>query len=40
MARHYGIPYMVSKQKLVDKIVPFILKRLYSYENIYWNGVE
>lgn len=27
MARHYGIPYMGSKQKLVDKIVPFILKR-------------
>ena len=27
MARHYGIPYKGSKQKLVDKIVPFILKR-------------
>lgn len=27
MARHYGIPYMGSKQKLVDKIVPFILAR-------------
>lgn len=27
MARHYGIPYMGSKQKLVDKIVPFIMKR-------------
>lgn len=27
MARHYGIPYMGSKQKLVDKIIPFILKR-------------
>jgi len=27
MARHYGIPYMGSKQKLVDKIVPYILKR-------------
>lgn len=27
MARHYGIPYMGSKQKLVDKIVPFMLKR-------------
>lgn len=27
MARHYGIPYMGSKQKLVDKIVPFILNR-------------
>ncbi len=27
MARHYGIPYMGSKQKLVDNIVPFILNR-------------
>lgn len=27
MARHYGIPYMGSKQKLVDKLIPFILKR-------------
>lgn len=27
MARFYGIPYMGSKQKLVDKVVPFILKR-------------
>lgn len=27
MARHYGMPYMGSKQKLVDGIVPFILKR-------------
>ena len=27
MARHYGIPYMGSKQKLVNKIIPFILKR-------------
>lgn len=27
MARHYGIPYMGSKQKLVDKLVPFILDR-------------
>ena len=27
MARHYGIPYMGSKQKLVDKIVPFIIAR-------------
>jgi hypothetical protein len=27
MARHYGIPYMGSKQKLVDKIIPFIMKR-------------
>jgi hypothetical protein len=27
VARHYGMPYMGSKQKLVDKLVPFILKR-------------
>lgn len=27
MARNYGIPYMGSKQKLVDKLVPFILNR-------------
>ena len=27
MARHYGIPYMGSKQKLVDKIVPYIVSR-------------
>jgi site-specific DNA-adenine methylase len=27
MARHYGIPYMGSKQKLVDKIIPFIINR-------------
>lgn len=27
MARHYGMPYMGSKQKLVDKLVPFILER-------------
>jgi len=27
MARHYGVPYMGSKQKLVDKIIPFILER-------------
>ena len=27
MARHYGIPYMGSKQKLVNKIVPFVLNR-------------
>ena len=27
MARHYGIPYMGSKQKLVDKIIPFIMDR-------------
>lgn len=27
MARHYGMPYMGSKQKLVDKLVPFILAR-------------
>lgn len=27
MARHYGIPYMGSKQKLVDKLVPFMMAR-------------
>lgn len=27
MARHYGIPYMGSKQKLIDKIIPYIIKR-------------
>lgn len=27
MARHYSIPYMGSKQKLVDKIIPLILSR-------------
>lgn len=27
MARHYGMPYMGSKQKLVDKLAPFILAR-------------
>jgi len=27
MARHYGIPYMGSKQKLVDKFIPFIVNR-------------
>lgn len=27
MARHYGMPYMGSKQKLVDKLVPFMLQR-------------
>ena len=27
MARNYGLPYMGSKQKLVDKLVPFILER-------------
>ncbi len=35
MARHYGIPYMVSKQKLVDKIVPFILKRHPNTDSFY-----
>jgi 16S rRNA G966 N2-methylase RsmD len=35
MARHYGIPYMGSKQKLVDKIVPFILKRHPSADSFY-----
>ena len=35
MARHYGIPYMVSKQKLVDKIVPFILKRHPGVDSFY-----
>lgn len=27
MARHFGMPYMGSKQKLVDKLVPFMLAR-------------
>lgn len=27
MARHYSMPYMGSKQKLVDKIIPLILSR-------------
>ena len=35
MARHYGIPYMGSKQKLVDKIVPFILKRHPGVDSFY-----
>jgi hypothetical protein len=35
MARHYGIPYMGSKQKLVDKIVPFILKRHPNADGFY-----
>lgn len=35
MARHYGIPYMGSKQKLVDKIVPFILNRHPSADSFY-----
>lgn len=35
MARHYGIPYMGSKQKLVDKIVPFILARHKNTEHFY-----
>lgn len=35
MARHYGIPYMGSKQKLVDKIVPFILNRHPGVDSFY-----
>jgi len=35
MARHYGIPYMGSKQKLVDKIIPFILKRHPNTDSFY-----
>lgn len=35
MARHYGIPYMGSKQKLVDKIVPFILNRHPDIDSFY-----
>lgn len=35
MARHYGIPYMGSKQKLVDKIIPFILKRHDGVTHLY-----
>lgn len=35
MARHYGIPYMGSKQKLVDKIVPFILNRHQDVDSFY-----
>ena len=35
MARHYGIPYMGSKQKLVDKLIPFILKRHPGADSFY-----
>lgn len=35
MARHYGIPYMGSKQKLVDKIIPFILERHPDVQHFY-----
>jgi site-specific DNA-adenine methylase len=35
MARHYGVPYMGSKQKLVDKIVPFIMKRHPDADSFY-----
>ncbi|HRJ06878.1 MAG TPA: DNA adenine methylase [Candidatus Saccharibacteria bacterium] len=35
MARHYGIPYMGSKQKLVDKVVPFILNRHPGADSFY-----
>lgn len=35
MARHYGVPYMGSKQKLVDKIIPFILKRHPGTDSLY-----
>lgn len=35
MARHYGIPYMGCKQKLVDKIVPFILNRHPGVDSFY-----
>ena len=35
MARHYGIPYMGSKQKLVDKIVPFIMRRHPDADSFY-----
>lgn len=35
MARHYGIPYMGSKQKLVDKIIPFILNRHPNTKHFY-----
>lgn len=35
MARHYGIPYMGSKQKLVDKVVPFILNRHPDTDSFY-----
>lgn len=35
MARNYGIPYMGSKQKLVDKIIPFILARHEGTTDLY-----
>lgn len=35
MARHYGIPYMGSKQKLVDKIIPFIVARHSNATDLY-----
>ncbi len=35
MARHYGIPYMGSKQKLVDKLIPFIIKRHPDTDSLY-----
>lgn len=35
MARHYGIPYMGSKQKLVDKLIPFIIKRHPDIDSFY-----
>lgn len=35
MARHYGIPYMRSKQKLVDKVVPFLLSRHPDIKHFY-----
>jgi len=47
MARHYGIPYMGSKQKLVKAVNTRSLlnsskseKSSYNYENVYWNGVQ
>lgn len=35
MARHYGIPYMGSKQKLVDRLIPFIIKRHPGADSFY-----
>lgn len=35
MARHYGIPYMGSKQKLVDHILPFIIGRHPGVDTFY-----
>lgn len=35
MARHYGIPYMGSKQKLVDSLIPFIIKRHPDTDSFY-----